>query len=116
MHEPDAHLRRDVGEVKRGSGGSAAGAIRAATQENDEGDGKDRQQNNVYERAGGDAPEHGARTARRINERDPAERPQDDAVGDAAGLPAGQGVAELVKQNDREQRDVFERRPGLRIV
>ena len=78
--------------------------------------GKDRQKNDVHQRSGGDAPEHGAGTARRINEGDTAEGPQDDLIGGSAGLPAGERVPEFVEQHDAEQRHVFVGGPNLGTV
>ena len=66
-----------------------------------------RNQHHIHQRPGRDAPKHGARTARRIYERDAAERPQNDLIGRAARLPARQGVAEFVEQNDAQKREVF---------
>jgi len=58
-----------------------------------------------YSRASRPAP-------RWIDERDAAQRPENDAIGDPTGLAAGERVPELMKQNNREEREVFERRPN----
>ena len=46
----------------------------------------------------------------------PAERPEDDLVGRAAHLPAGERVAELVERDDGEQRQVLHHVPDRRAV
>ena len=70
----------------------------------------------VYKRAGGDAPKHGARTSRRIYKCDSPQRPEHDLFGATASLPTGQRVTELMQQNDEEEQDVFVRCPNLRAV
>lgn len=51
------------------------------------------------------------------NERDPAEGPEQDALGDSAYLPAGEGVAEFMQQHDYEERQIFvDREDGREIT
>ena len=73
---------------------------------------RDRDQDHVDQRARGDAPEGGAGAGRRLHEGHPAQRPEHDPVGLPADLPTGQGVAELVEQDDRKEAQILQDVPG----
>jgi hypothetical protein len=77
---------------------------------------EDRNQRNVNEWPGSDTPQHGAGTTRRIDERDAAERPQNNVIGLAAGLPAGERVTEFVEKDDGKEREVFVNREDGRTI
>ena len=76
----------------------------------------DGDEDDVDERAGDDAPEGGAGALRGIDEGDAAEGPEEDAVGDAADGSAGEGVPELVEEDDEEEREVLGEGPGGVLV
>ena len=75
-----------------------------------------RQQRDVHERPGDDAPEDGAGPLRRSHKRDAAQRPEHDAVRLPPHRPARQRVPELVHQHDPEERQVLQHVPRRRRV
>ncbi len=75
-----------------------------------------RHESDVDQRSGRDAPEGGARALRSVDIGDTTKRPQHDLVGGSAHLPAGQRMAELVHQDDQEEREVFQHLPGWRRI
>lgn len=77
---------------------------------------QDRNQRYIDQWPGGDTPQSCARPRRRIDVSHAAEWPQDDLIRGTSYLPASQGVAELVKQHDTEERQVLEYIPSLRGV
>ena len=75
-----------------------------------------RHQRDIDERPGGDAPERGARSLRRGDIGDAAKRPEHNLVRAAADLTAGERVAELVHQDDQEQRQILQGAPHGRVI
>ena len=73
---------------------------------------EDRKKEQVHERAGRNAPEHGPGAGRRTNESDSAERPKNDPIRLSAHLAAGEGVPEFVHRHEDKQTEVKKRRPN----
>ena len=65
-------------------------------------------QHDIDEGAGNDAPEGGAGALRRADVGYAAEGPEHDGVGSTTDGAAGEGVAELVEEDDGEEGEVFE--------
>ena len=61
-----------------------------------------REQGDVDEGAGGDAPEGGTGALGWIDVGDAAEGPEEDSIGFASDGAAGEGVTELVEEDDAE--------------
>jgi hypothetical protein len=74
------------------------------------------EQGDVDEGASGDAPESGAGALGWVDIGYAAEGPEEDGVGFAADGAAGEGMAELVEEDDGEQGEVFEDVPDGRGV
>ena len=70
----------------------------------------------VDEGAGGDAPEGGAGALGWIDVGHAAEGPEEDCICFAADGAAGEGMAELVEEDDGEEGEVFEEVPDRRSV
>src|SRR6185312_6280951 len=70
----------------------------------------------VDQGAGGKAPEGGAGARGRVHEGDAAQGPENDVVGVAADLAAGEGVSELVQGDDEEEGEVLGDVPAERGV
>ena len=81
----------------------------------DQSDG-DWHENDVDERAGGDAPQQGPGTPWWIDIGDSTERPQEYPTGRPAHGSAGQGMSKLVEQHDPEERQILCRIPNMRFV
>ena len=75
-----------------------------------------RKERGVDQRTGRNAPKVSARTRWRFDERDSAERPQNDLICLAARLPTSERVAEFMEQHDHEKRDVLGRSPDWIVI
>jgi hypothetical protein len=77
---------------------------------------KEWKQRGVHERTGCETPKIRARPGRRFNESDPAQWPQNNAIGLTTGLPAGKSVAEFVQKHDAKKREILEQTPNGRVI
>lgn len=75
-----------------------------------------RYERDIDQRSRRDAPELRASAERRMDVCRAAERPENDLFGLTARLAASEGVAKLMGEDDRKQREVFGDRPNRRRV
>jgi hypothetical protein len=77
---------------------------------------RDRQEDQIDQRSGRNRPKGRPGTLRWRHIRHAAERPENDRVGLAAGLPAGQGMAKLVQEDDAKERQILRHIPKRRGI
>src|SRR5713101_2863266 len=75
-----------------------------------------RDQENVDERSGYDAPEDGSRTRRRTDKGHASQRPKHNGVRSAPHLPTRQSMTELVQEHDAEKGKIFQHTPNRPII